>query len=210
MTVDIWMDLTCPFCYLGKKKFVQALEQFSGKGKVRLRLRSFELDPEASKHYPGSVYDWLSRRYGRSREEVMEMNKPVLQQAESLGLTFNLDQAKPTNSFDAHRLLHFAATAHQELALSDLLFKAYFTEGKNISDLDILLEAARSCGLDESDAKAVLLSDKFADDVREDEALAQRLSIRGVPFFVFNGSQAVSGSQPTEVFFSVLERLSKA
>ena len=207
MNVDIWMDLTCPFCYIGKKKFFAALEQYPGKDQVTVHLRSFELDPSASKDYPGSVYDWLAKRYGRTHEEVLEMNRPVLQQAASLGLTFNLDRAKPTNSFDAHRLLHFAAAKQKSLILSDVLFKAYFNEGKNISDIDVLSEAAVSAGLDEGDVKAMLLSEEFADRVRADEALAQRLSIRGVPFFLFNEKYAISGAQPTSVFLDGLEKI---
>ena len=203
------MDLTCPFCYMGKKKFLTALDQFPGKDAVTVQLRSFELDPNASKEYPGSVYDWLSRRYGRTREEVLEMNKPVLQQASSLGLTFNLDQAKPTNSFDAHRLLHFAATKQSALILSDVLFNAYFTEGKNISDVNVLTAAGVLSGLDEAEVKAVVLSDKFGDLVREDEAMARRFSIRGVPFFLFDGKYAISGSQPTSVFLNALEEIFK-
>jgi predicted DsbA family dithiol-disulfide isomerase len=210
MKVDIWMDLTCPFCYMGKKKFMTALQQFLGKENVMIRLKSFELDPHAAKNYPGTLYDWLSKRYGRSREEITDMNKPVLQQAQSLGLKFNLDQVKPTNSFDAHRLLQLAATENKEVILADQLFKAHFTEGKNISSAEVLTEAGLSCDIAEGEIKAVLFSDKFGDRVREDEALAQQLSIRGVPFFLFNETQYVSGSQPDHVFLNALEQVSKS
>ena len=210
MKVDVWMDLTCPFCYMGKIKFMVALQQFPGKENVMIRLRSFELDPNAAKNYPGTLYDWLSKRYGRSREEIIDMNQPVLQQAESLGLKLNLNQVKPTNSFDAHRLLQLAVTENKALILSDQLFKAHFTDGKNISNTDFLTEAGLACTIDEDEIKAILSSDKFADRVREDEAQAQRLSIRGVPFFLFNGSQYVSGSQPEGVFLNALEQVSKS
>lgn len=210
MKVDIWMDLTCPFCYMGKKKFMAALQQFPGKENVMIRLRSFELDPNAAKNYPGTLYDWLSKRYGRSREEIIDMNKPVLQQAESLGLKLNLDQVKPTNSFDAHRLLQLAATENKEVTLSDHLFKAHFTDGKNISNVEVLIDTGVSCDIDESEIKAVFFSDKFADRVRDDEGQAQQLSIRGVPFFLFNGTQYVSGSQPEHVFLNALEQVSKS
>ena len=210
MKVDIWMDLTCPFCYMGKKKFMAAAHQFAGKENVMIRLRSFELDPNAPKNYPGTLYDWLSKRYGRTREEVIEMNQPVLQQAASLGLKFNLDQVKPTNSFDAHRLLQLAAIEGKAVTLSDELFKAHFTEGKNISNVDVLVEAGKSCDIDEGATKAVLFSDNFADKVRDDEALARKLSIRGVPFFLFNDTQFVSGSQPELVFLGALEQVSKS
>ena|SRR5688572_20947357 len=209
MKVDIWMDLTCPFCYMGKLKFMAALQEFPGKENVLVRFRSFELDPNAPKNYPGTLYDWLSNRYGKSREEIIDMNRPVIQQAESLGLELNLDQVKPTNSFDAHRLLQLAATENKEIILSDEVFKAHFTDGKNISDFDVLTEAALTCDISESETKAVLFSDKFADRVREDEALAQQLSIRGVPFFLFNDTQYVSGSQPQNAFLNALEKLSE-
>ena len=137
------------------------------------------------------------------------MNRPVIQQAESLGIKLNLDQVKPTNSFDAHRLLQLAATENKEIILSDEVFKAHFTDGKNISDFDVLTEAALTCDISESEIKAVLFSDKFADHVREDEALAQKLSIRGVPFFLFNDTQYVSGSQSQDVFLNALEKLSE-
>jgi len=206
MEVDIWMDLTCPFCYIGKKTFMAALQQFPGKENVIVRLRNFQLDPKAAKNYPGTLYDWLSNRYGKSREEIIDMNKPVIQQAENLGLKFNLDKVRPTNSFDAHRLLQLAATENKEIVLSDELFKAHFTDGKNISEFDVLTEAALTCDIVESEIKAVLFSDKFADHVKEDEALAQQLSIRGVPFFLFNGTRYVSGSQSQYVFLNALEQ----
>jgi predicted DsbA family dithiol-disulfide isomerase len=210
MKVDIWMDLTCPFCYMGKKKFMAALQQFPGKENVTVCLKSFELDPNAAKNYPGTLYDWLSKRYGTSHEEIINMNKPVLQQAESLGLKFNLDQVMPTNSFDAHRLLQFAATKNKDVILADQLFKAHFSEGKNISNAEVLTETGLSCDIDKGEIKAVLFSDKFADRVREDEAEAQRLSIRGVPFFLFNGAHYISGSQPEHVFLDALDQLSKS
>jgi predicted DsbA family dithiol-disulfide isomerase len=210
MKVDIWMDLTCPFCYMGTKKFMAALQQFPDKENVVVRFRSFELDPNAAKNYPGTLYDWLSNRYGKSREEIIDMNIPVIHEAESLGLKLNLDQVKPTNSFDAHRILQLAATDNKEVILSDELFKAHFTDGKNISDPDLLTEAGLTCNIAAGEIKAVLVSEKFADRVREDQALAQQLSVRGVPFFLFNGTQYVSGSQSQYVFLNALEQLSKS
>src|SRR5687768_4240779 len=108
MEVEIWSDITCPFCYIGKRNFQIALEQFSEKENVKVRWRSFELDANAVKEYPGTLYDWLSKRYGRTPEQVIEMNQPVIHQASSLGLDFHLENVRPTNSFDAHRLIHLA------------------------------------------------------------------------------------------------------
>src|SRR5688572_20783053 len=140
MKVEIWTDVTCPFCYIGKHHFLMALQQFSGQRDVEIEWRSFELDPRAVKEYPGTLFDWLSKRYGRTMEQVAEMNEPIVQKAAALGLEFRLDLVKPTNSFDAHRLIHLAASHDKAEAATELLFKAYFTEGKNISHTDVLLQ----------------------------------------------------------------------
>jgi predicted DsbA family dithiol-disulfide isomerase len=205
MTVEIWTDITCPFCYIGKHNFLRALQQFSSKQDVEIRFRSFELDPRAAREYPGTLFDWLAKRYGRTLEQVAEMNEPVIQQAAALGLKFRLDLVKPTNSFDAHRLLHLAASENKAEPVIELLFKAYFTEGKNISQLDVLLEAGTSVGLSKSEVELMLASDDFKDDVRADELDAQKLSVRGVPFFLFNRRRSLSGAQPVNVFLEALK-----
>ena len=206
--VEIWSDLTCPFCYIGKHNFELALTQLERPETVIVQWRSFELDPNASKQYPGTLYDWLSKRYGRTQQEVIEMNKPIIQQGELLGLTFNLDKVQPTNSFDAHRLMHLVSQQAKATALAEALYKAYFTEGKNISDRDVLTQAGQSCGLAKNEIDQVLATDKFASQVREDEFEAQRLSIRGVPYFLFDRKFYVSGSQPTHVFSEILKKMS--
>jgi predicted DsbA family dithiol-disulfide isomerase len=204
MKIEIWSDLTCPFCYIGKHNFERALKQLEHTVTIQVQWRSFELDPRASKDYPGTLYDWLSKRYGRTHEEVIEMNRPIIQQGASLGLKFNLDKVRPTNSFDAHRLMQLASRRDSATALAEKLYEAFFTDGKNISDHSVLKEAAISCNLPEKDVTEVLTTDEFSMDVREDEYEAQRLSIRGVPYFLFDRKVFISGAQPTDVFLRIL------
>ena len=208
MEIEIWSDVTCPFCYIGKHNFELALQQVRAPHSINVRWRSFELDPHAAKDYPGTLYDWLATRYGKTLEQVVEMNKPIIQHAASLGLIFNLDRVRPTNSFDAHRLLHAAATDKKEWLLANGFFKAFFTEGKNISDHAVLLDIAMHSGLQKDYILDVLQSDKFEKEVKADEKEARQLAIRGVPYFLINRRSFVSGSQPVDVFLKILQQSS--
>jgi predicted DsbA family dithiol-disulfide isomerase len=206
MEIEIWSDITCPFCYIGKRNFQIALEQFSEKENLKVRWRSFELDANAVKEYPGTLYDWLSKRYGRTTEQVIEMNQPVIRQASSLGLDFHLENVRPTNSFDAHRLIHLSREYGKELEMAEVLFRAYFSEGKNISNDEVLVQSGMSIGLTKNEIESTLHSERFADAVRIDKNEAQKFSIRGVPYFLLNRSAYLSGAQPAHVFLEALKK----
>jgi predicted DsbA family dithiol-disulfide isomerase len=206
MIVEIWSDLICPFCYIGKRRYEEALEQVGFRHEVETVYRSFELDPRAPVNPGHDVHEMLAKKYGISREQAKRMNDQVSLQARSVGLEYNLDDAVPTNTFDAHRLIHHAAQSGKMAEMKERLFKAYFTEGKHIGDREVLADLAKEIGLDRDEALAFLASERYADEVRNDEREAARLGIQGVPFFVINRKYAVSGAQPTEVFVRVLEK----
>lgn len=206
MKVEIWSDILCPFCYIGKRRFEKALEQFPHKENVEIIYRSFELNPAAPKHYDGNMHTLLANKYGISYEEAKANNDNVAKQAASLGLIYNFDTIIPTNSFDAHRLIHFAATKGKMAEMVEHLFIAYFIDSKNISDIETLTDIAAQIGLDKSETIATLQSDAYANEVRADEQEGSALNITGVPFFVLNRKFAVSGAQPTDVFLNALQK----
>jgi predicted DsbA family dithiol-disulfide isomerase len=208
MKVEIWSDVVCPFCYIGKRKFENALKDFNHKDKVEVEWKSFQLDPE-SKYVPGkSVYEVLAGKYGRSVEWAKQANENMTRNGKEVGLEYNFDIAKPANTFDAHRLIHLASKHGKQDQAEEALFAAYFTEGKNISDLDTLVEiGTKKLGLDETEIRHMLTGTELTEEVRKDEYEAQVLGVRGVPFFVINRKYAVSGAQPTEVFKEVLEKV---
>jgi predicted DsbA family dithiol-disulfide isomerase len=208
MKVEIWSDVVCPFCYIGKRKFENALKDFNHKDKVEVEWKSFQLDPE-SKYVPGkSIHERLASKYGRSLEWAKEMNANMTSNGKEVGLEYNFDIAKPANTFDAHRLIHLASNHGKQDEAEEALFAAYFTEGKNISDLDTLVEiGTKKLGLDETEIRQMLTGMELTDEVRKDEYEAQVLGVKGVPFFVINRKYAVSGAQPTEVFKEVLEKV---
>lgn len=205
--VEIWSDIVCPFCYIGKRNFESALKQLKNSEQVEVSFRSFELDPSAQKSQKQSIYQVLAKKYGKSIEWAQEANKSVVNTGAAVGLKFNMDTIIPTNSFDAHRLTQFALTQQKQNQLLEKLFAAYFTEGKDISNHDVLVEAATSVGLAKSDILNVLNSDAFTAEVREDEEMAHEGGISGVPFFVFNRKYAVSGAQPPESFMEVFKKI---
>ncbi|QOT11560.1 DsbA family oxidoreductase [Paenibacillus sp. JNUCC32] len=206
MKVEIWSDFMCPFCYIGKRRFESALEQFPHKDQVEVVYRSFELDPNAS-YKPGvSMDELLAAKYGMSKEQAKAANANVTQQAASVGLTYHMDRVIPANSFDAHRLVHFAAQHGKMKDMTERLFRAYFTDAENLEDKNLLADLAAEVGLEREQAMAVLESDAFQSEVRADEAAATNLGIRGVPFFVLGGKYAVSGAQPLEVFTDALDK----
>ncbi|MCF2945288.1 DsbA family oxidoreductase [Paenibacillus tarimensis] len=206
MNVDVWSDFACPFCYIGKRRFESGLSRFAHKDDVTIVFRSFRLDPSTPREPEQDIHTALAAKYGMSREQAMEANRNVGEQAAAEGLTFRFDTMQVTNTLDAHRLTHFAEAHGKREALTELLFKAYFTDSDNLCDRETLLRIAGEAGLDRSAADEVLAGDQFTDNVHIDEEIASQLGVRGVPFFVVNNKYAVSGAQPAELFLEVLEK----
>lgn len=205
MQVEIWSDFACPFCYIGKRNFESALQLEARGSEVEVVYRSFELDPRAEKSQRVSIDEVLAKKYGRSVEWAHKMNENVTATARSVGLTFATDNIIPTNSFDAHRLNHLAARFGRQASFQDLVFNAYFTEGRDIASSEVLKSLAEAAGLPGEEVEELLDGDAHAIDVRNDEKTASEIGIEGVPFFLFDGTLAVSGAQPVEVFTDVFK-----
>src|SRR3954454_8110263 len=206
MRIDIWSDVVCPWCYIGKRRLEAALASFPGREQVEVHWHAFELDPDAPVTREGSYEQRLAEKYGRSLEQAGEMTASMTATAAADGLDFRFDLARPGNTFDAHRLLHLAGLRGVQDAVKERLFRATFTEGEPVSDHDTLVRLVSEAGLDADEARAVLASDTYAADVRADEQQAGQLRISGVPFFVIDGKYGVSGAQPAEVLRQVLDR----
>jgi len=210
MKVEIWSDIMCPFCYIGKRKFEKALEQFEHKGEVEITWKSFQLNPGMETDPGKNINQYLAEIKGWSLEQAKEMNARVTQMAEAVGLKYDFDKAVVANSFDAHRLIQLAKTKGKGDEAEERLFKAYFTEGSNIADKETLIAIAESIGLDKAEVREMLDSGKFAGNVQEDINESQQIGVRGVPFFVFNRKYAVSGAQESDAFLEVLRKASEA
>ncbi|WP_438494895.1 DsbA family oxidoreductase [Paenibacillus sp. IHBB 3054] len=205
MRIDIWSDYACPFCYIGKRRLEHALSQFPDRDKVEVVYRSFQLDPNARADASRDIHDQLAAKYGMTREKAKAMNEQLAEQARGVGLEFNFDTVVHTNTFDSHRLSHYAAAQGKAAAMTERLLRAYFTDTVNIGERSVLVSLAGEVGLDAAETAAMLESDAYAAEVNEDIEEGQRLNITGVPFFVFNNKYAVSGAQPGPVFSEVLE-----
>ncbi|NHC42074.1 DsbA family oxidoreductase [Bacillus sp. MM2020_1] len=208
MKIEVWSDYVCPFCYIGKRRLELALDQFPYKDQVEVEFKSFELDPNSPQKIDLSIHEVLAQKYGMTIDKAKEANQGVGQQAATVGLTFNFDEMKPTNTFDAHRLAKFAKTQGKEPAVSEKLLKAYFTDSKHIGEFETLADIAETAGLNRQEVLKVL-HDKnaYASEVRKDESLAQQYGVRGVPYFVINQKYAISGAQPTETFMGALQKV---
>jgi predicted DsbA family dithiol-disulfide isomerase len=206
LTVEIWSDVVCPWCYIGKRRFEHALEGFEHAGGVEVRFRSFELDPQAPHAPAGTNAERLAAKYGTSLEQAQQMDARVSEVAAQEGLEYHLDRARGGNTFDAHRLIHLAAAHGRQAEAKERLMRGYFTEGEPIDDPEALVRLVAEVGVDPDAARAVLAGDDYADAVREDEQLAQRIGIRGVPYFVLDRRFGVSGAQPAELLVQALER----
>ena len=204
--MEIWSDVVCPWCYIGKRRFEAALESFEHADEVTVMWRSFELDQEAPKESEGTAAERLAAKYGMSVERAETLHGEMTERAAAEGLEFRFDLARGGNTFDAHRLIHLAATYGHQAAAQERLMRAYFTEGERIADQDTLIRLLAEVGVDAEEARDVLETDRFADDVREDELLAAQLGIQGVPFFVLDRRLGVSGAQPPEVLVQALQR----
>lgn len=207
MNVEIWSDIACPFCYIGKRKFEQALEQFPHKDKVTVSFKSFQLDPNAEVEQSQTTTEMLAQKYGMPIEKAKEMNEQVTAQAKDVGLDYHLESSILTNTKDAHRLSHFAKEYGKMEEIMERLLKAYFTEGKHVGDHDTLVALAGEVGLDKEAARAVIKSDQYNDIVKEEMQEGVNIGVQGVPFFVFNRKYAVSGAQPPQAFLDVLEKI---
>jgi predicted DsbA family dithiol-disulfide isomerase len=206
MKVEIWSDVVCPWCYIGKRRFESALSRFSHRDDVEVVWRSFELDPGAPALRTGDNAERLAAKYGMSRQQAVDSQNRLVQMADQEGLTFHFDRAQSGNTFDAHRLIHLAAEHGQQDAVKERLFRAYFSEGEPIGDAETLVRLVAETGIPAADAQAVLESDKYAEDVRAEEHEATELGVNGVPFFVVDRRYGVSGAQPAEVLLEVLDR----
>lgn len=207
LRIDVWSDIACPWCYVGKRRLEAALARFEHRDEVELVWRSFELDPTAPRTLPEPV-DYaarLAKKYGTTSAQAAEMIRSMASVAAKDGLSMRFDRARPGNTFDAHRLLHLARSRGLQDVLKERLFRAYQTEGEAIGDHETLARLSVEAGLDGAEVKAVLAGSAWADEVRADEDEAKRYGIRGVPFFVFAERFAASGAQPAESLLEVLD-----
>jgi predicted DsbA family dithiol-disulfide isomerase len=205
LLVEVWSDLVCPWCYLGKRRLEQALEQFPQRDRVDVVWRSFELEPDAPTT-PEPRAEALVRRYGMTPEQAAERDATMTALAAEAGLDYRPDLVLLGNTFDAHRILHAAAAAGLQAPAKERMLRAYFTEGRALSDPDTLVELAGEAGLDTEAARAALADGSHADEVRAEEREAAQLGVTGVPFFVLGRRYAVSGAQPAELLLQALER----
>ncbi|MFJ2651985.1 DsbA family oxidoreductase [Streptomyces sp. NPDC087420] len=207
MRVEIWSDIACPWCYVGKARFEKGLAAFAHRDDVEVVHRSFELDPGRAKGDTALVVDMLATKYGRTREEARSMEENVASNARSEGLDYRIDGRDHGSTFDIHRLLHLAKARGRQDELLSLAYRANFAEERSVFDSETLVALAVEAGLDEAEARAVLAdADAYADDVRADEREAAELGANGVPFFVLDRRYGVSGGQPAEVFTQALEQ----
>ena len=207
MQVEMWSDVICPWCYIGKRRFEAAFAQFPQRAELRVTWRSFELDPDAPRQYPGTLDEMLARKYGVSRQQAAAMNARVTTLAKEVGLEYRLADARPGNTFDAHRLIHLAAVRGLGECAAERLMHAYFCEALPVGEHAALARLAPEFGISEAEALAALQGDGCSDAVRADESRAAQFGISGVPFFVFDGKYAVSGAQPVAVFTETLQQM---
>ena len=207
MKVEIWSDIVCPFCYIGKRKFENALAQFAHRTDVEVTWRSFELTPDFQPIPGENIHESLAKKKGVSVEEGRKMNDFMTNVAKEVGLNYDFDRTVPANTFLGHQLIHLGAHHGRQDATKERLMAAYYLEGQDIGDLDTLVALGTELGFDTTETRAALTAGTYTEAVRYDEYQAQQINVRGVPFFVFEDKYAVSGAQPTELFSEVLEKV---
>lgn len=207
ITVDVWSDIACPWCYIGKRRFESAVARFHGT--VAVRYHSFQLSPELPADTTVSSNEFLAQRKGLAPEKADELHKHMSATAAAEGARIDFDRIRHTNTVRAHQLLHFAHERGRQDELLEVLFAAYFDEGLNVGDIDVLVKLAATAGLDESQARAALFDESYLAAVQADINQAQAYGISGVPFFVIDGKYGVSGAQDPAVFAEALRRVSQ-
>ena len=206
MQVEIWSDVMCPFCYIGKRKFEAALAQFKHKENIEIVWKSYQLNPEMKTDPTKNSITALAEHKGISLAESEEMHQYVIEMASKVGLQYHMNKTISANSFNAHRLTHYAKSQGKQLEIEEKLFEAYFIAGKNIDDINTLIALGESIGMAHDDLVKVLNSNDYSDDVRNDIYEAQQVGVRGVPFFVFDRKFAISGAQESNVFLTSLDK----
>jgi predicted DsbA family dithiol-disulfide isomerase len=205
LVIDVWSDVMCPFCYMGDALLERALEQFPHASRVEVRYHSFLLMPQLTEDAPMDLMDLLAAEKGFPREQAAAMHEQIAERGRQVGLDYRFEQAKAVGTRTAHQLSHFAAGHGKQHEMVQRLFQAYFTDGLNVADHQVLADLAAEIGLDRDAALAALRAEEFAEAVEDDIRQARQLGITGVPFFVFAGKYAVSGAQPVEAFLQALE-----
>lgn len=203
---QVWSDVVCPFCYIGKRHLEQALSQFP-EVEAEITWKSFQLDPSTPENPEMDLYDSLASKYGKDRNWAIEMTKGVTNSAKQVGLDFDMDSGVPSNTLKAHQLLHLAKEKGVQDPLKEKFLSAYFVEGKEVNDNATLIEISKSVGLESSDIEKTLQSDDFKDEVEQDISMAQQIGVQGVPFFLIQGKYGLSGAQPVEVFVDVIQQV---
>lgn len=206
MKIEIWSDVMCPFCYIGKRNFETALADFPDKDKIEVEWKSFQLDPTVPEVATESQEDYLVKRKGMSREQVKGMMANVTEMARQAGLEYHLDKLVMVNSQKAHQLIQFAKTKGLGDEMEEVLFRAFFTDGKNVADLEMLKELGKEAGLDEKELESAFTDDQFKYKMNQDIQEARSIGVTGVPFFVFDRKYGVSGAQPSEAFLDTLSK----
>jgi predicted DsbA family dithiol-disulfide isomerase len=206
LAVEIWSDVVCPWCYLGKRRFEAALAAFEHRDEVEVAWRSFELDPHAPRERELPAAEHLAAKYGMSVDQARASQAQLTELAAAEGLEYDFDRTRGGNTFDAHRAIHVAAAHGLQAAAVERLMRGYFTEGEPIGDPEALVRMVADVGVDAEEARAALAGDAHAEAVRADEELAARIGISGVPFFVLGRRFGVSGAQPAELLLQALDR----
>jgi predicted DsbA family dithiol-disulfide isomerase len=206
MQIEIWSDVVCPFCYIGKRKLEKAIEKSPFKDKITVEWKSFQLNPDQKTNSSISTLEHLSQSKGWSMEQTREITSNVVNMAAAQGLEFDFEKAVVANTRNAHRLIHLAKESGKGDAMKERLLSAYFTEGKNVDDFLTLISLGKEIGLDEEKIKVMLESDQFEQAVDQDIYESRQIGVKGVPFFVLDRKFGISGAQPDEVFEQALEK----
>ncbi len=204
MKIEIWSDIVCPWCYIGKRRLEKAIDDLKYQDKVTIEYKSFQLDPNMETDTSINIYQYLSEKKGLSIEDAMEIGQTVAGVAEDLGLQYNLDKTIPINTLKSHELIHFAKSKGLQTEAKEALLSAYLTEGKNLSDLNEIASIGEKIGLNKVDILESLQSNYFSKAVKADIKAGNDLGISGVPFFVFNRKFGISGAQAEDVFKETL------
>lgn len=206
MEVEIWSDIVCPFCYIGKRKLENAMNTLPFKDKIKIHWKSYQLNPSLQVEKGVDAYDILAKKKGQTREWAIEMYSNIQEAGKEVGIDFNFVNAIPVNTFEAHRFAQLAKSVGKGNEAEELLFKAYFTDGKDLGDIEILQNIGKQLGIEEESLATLFSTDIFSGEVQRDLYEAEQIRIQGVPFFVFDRKYAVSGAQDVSVFTQTLEK----